>query len=170
MNEKRRRWGEKPYYSLDFYLKETFGHKVYKLALDGGMTCPNRDGTIGTRGCIFCSQGGSGDFASDRALSITGQIEKGKAQTASKYKGNGYIAYFQAYTNTYAPPERLRAVYQEAASHPDIRVLSIATRPDCLDKEVLDILTEFNRIKPVWIELGLQTIHEKDGAADPPRL
>lgn len=161
MADMKKQWNEKRYHSLDYELKTVFGEKLYKISLDAGMTCPNRDGIIGTRGCIFCSQGGSGDFASDRRLSITEQIERGKAQTASKYQGSGYIAYFQAYTNTYAPPERLRAVYQEEASHPDIRVLSIATRPDCLDKEVLDILTEFNRIKPVWIELGLQTIHEK---------
>lgn len=149
------------YRSLNDALRERFGEKLYKLTLNGGCTCPNRDGTLGTRGCIFCSEGGSGEFAASPLLSIREQIEDGKRRLSGKRPVQRYIAYFQAYTNTYAPPERLRAVYQEAASHPDIRVLSIATRPDCLDKEVLDILTEFNRIKPVWIELGLQTIHEK---------
>ena len=155
----RTRWGEKRYYSLDYYLKNTYHEKLYKISLDGGMTCPNRDGTLGRLGCIFCSVGGSGDFAADRALSVTKQIDTGKAQTASKYSGHSYIAYFQAYTNTYAPVEYLRKIYMEAVMHPDIRILSIATRPDCLGREVLDLLTEINQIKPVWIELGLQTIH-----------
>ena len=132
---------------------------MYKISLDGGFTCPNRDGTLGTRGCIFCSQGGSGDFASDRHLSVTEQIETGKAQSLAKYAGGGYIAYFQAYTGTYAPVSRLRALFMEAIRHPDIRILSIATRPDCLEPEVLDLLEELRQIKPVWIELGLQTIH-----------
>jgi len=153
-------WGEKRYHALDFYLKQTYGCKLYKLSLDGGMTCPNRDGTLGNRGCIFCSEGGSGDFAMDSTLSITEQIEKGKALVSRKYTGNSYIAYFQAYTNTYAPAEYLRRIFTEALSHPDIRILSIATRPDCLDKEVIALLDELNHIKPVWVELGLQTIHE----------
>ena len=152
-------WGEKRYYYLDYYLKNTYGEKLYKISLDGGMTCPNRDGTLGHRGCIFCSQGGSGDFAASRRLSITEQIESGKQQTRRKHSGSSYIAYFQAYTNTYAPIEYLRRIFTEAILHPDIRILSIATRPDCLSVEILDLLEELNHIKPVWIELGLQTIH-----------
>ncbi len=145
------------------YLKERFGQKVYRIALDGGFTCPNRDGTLGTGGCIFCSGYGSGDFACDRNLSITEQIEKGKELVRGKMPaGQGkYIAYFQAFTGTYAPAQRLRSVYEEAIAHPDIAVLSIATRPDCLPEQVLDLLTELNHKKPVWVELGLQTIHEK---------
>ena len=152
-------WGEKRYYSLDYYLKKTYGEKLYKISLDGGMTCPNRDGTLGTHGCIFCSRGGSGDFAASRTLSVTEQIEAGKQQSAKKYTGSSYIAYFQAYTNTYASLEYLETLYMEAITHPDIRILSIATRPDCLSEKILDLLENLNRIKPVWVELGLQTIH-----------
>lgn len=155
------RWDEKRYYSLDYYLKQTYGEKLYKIALDGGMTCPNRDGTLGARGCIFCSAGGSGDFAGDRRTSITAQIEAGKAQSIRKHNGSSYIAYFQAYTNTYAPVSYLRSVFTEAINHPDIRILSIATRPDCLNDDVLALLAELNKKKPVWVELGLQTIHEE---------
>ena len=139
------RWGEKRFYSLDYYLKETFDEKLYKLSLNGGMTCPNRDGKIDTRGCIFCSRGGSGDFAACAKLSITEQIETGKSQVAAKYKGSSYIAYFQAYTNTYAPASYLRKIFYEAITHPDIRILSIATRPDCLNDEIIDLLTEASR-------------------------
>lgn len=148
------------YYSLNKYLIDTFGEKVYKIAIDGGFTCPNRDGKIDTRGCIFCSGAGSGDFAGSRAMSITEQIEKGKALVADKYKGNKYIAYFQAFTNTYATVDRLRKIYEEAINHPDVVAISIGTRPDCLPDEVLDLLSELNQIKPVWVELGLQTIHQ----------
>ena len=155
------RWDEKRYYSLDYYLKQTYGEKLYKIALDGGMTCPNRDGPLGARGCIFCSAGGSGDFAGDRRTSITEQIEAGKAQSIRKHNGSSYIAYFQAYTNTYAPVSYLRSVFTEAINHPDIRILSIATRPDCLNDDVLALLAELNKKKPVWVELGLQTIHEE---------
>lgn len=155
------RWDEKRYYSLDYYLKQTYGEKLYKIALDGGMTCPNRDGTLGVRGCIFCSAGGSGDFACDRRTSITEQIEAGKTQSIRKHSGSSYIAYFQAYTNTYAPVSYLRSVFTEAINHPDIRILSIATRPDCLNDDVLALLAELNKKKPVWVELGLQTIHEE---------
>lgn len=155
------RWDEKRYYSLDYYLKQTYGEKLYKIALDGGMTCPNRDGTLGVRGCIFCSAGGSGDFAGDRRTSITEQIEACKAQSIRKHSGSSYIAYFQAYTNTYAPVSYLRSVFTEAINHPDIRILSIATRPDCLNDDVLALLAELNKKKPVWVELGLQTIHEE---------
>lgn len=154
-------WGDKRYYSLDAYIKKTFGEKLYKISLDGGMTCPNRDGTIDTRGCIFCSAGGSGEFAGDRSLSIKEQLAYGKQLISRKYSGSSYIAYFQAYTNTYAPISYLKEIFYEAICHPDICVLSIATRPDCLNDEIIDLLSELNKIKPVWIELGLQTIHEE---------
>ncbi len=158
----RTRWGEKPYYSLDYYLKETFGEKIYKVALDGRMTCPNRDGTLDTRGCIFCSQGGSGEFAIKCETSITEQINQGIAflQKQPKYCGKRYIAYFQSYSNTYAPVSHLRSIYREALEHPQVAALSIATRPDCFSPEIFHLLEECNKIKPVWIELGLQTIHE----------
>ena len=149
------------YYSLNNYLRNTFGDKVYKLSLNGGFTCPNRDGTIDTRGCIFCSEGGSGDFAESSLLSITEQIEQGKKRDKNKIKSGKYIAYFQAFTNTYAPVEILRKKFFEAIRHKDIVALSIATRPDCLDDDILSLLDELNKIKPVFVELGLQTIHEK---------
>jgi len=145
---------------LKDYLMSTFGHKLYKVSLDGGFSCPNRDGTIGTRGCIFCSGAGSGDFASSRSLSITEQINEGRALVSAKNPGGRYIAYFQAFTSTYGPIDKLRSKFTEAIEHPDIDVLSIATRPDCLGPEVLELLRELNEIKPVWVELGLQTIHE----------
>ncbi len=155
-------WGEKRYYSLDYYLKQTFGEKVYKIALDGGMTCPNRDGKLDTRGCIFCSAGGSGDFAAPRCTSVTEQINHAiEGIQKAKTTGNKFIAYFQSYTNTYAPVDYLRKLFTEAIIHPSIVALSIGTRPDCLPKDVLDLLAELNQIKPVWVELGLQTCHEK---------
>lgn len=147
------------YLSFNKYLKDKFGQKVYKISLDGGFTCPNRDGKIDTRGCIFCSKGGSGDFAQNRNLSITEQVESGKKRVEKKIKSGKYIAYFQAFTNTYAPVEILRAKYSEAINHPDIVALSIATRPDCLGDDVIELLDEMNKIKPVFVELGLQTIH-----------
>lgn len=149
------------YLSFNKYLKDKFGQKVYKISLDGGFTCPNRDGKTGTRGCIFCSKGGSGDFAENREMSITEQIESGKKKVEKKIKSGKYIAYFQAFTNTYAPVETLRQKYEEAINHPDIVALSIATRPDCLGDDVLRLLDEMNKIKPVFVELGLQTIHQK---------
>lgn len=149
------------YLSFNKYLKDKFGQKVYKISLDGGFTCPNRDGKIDTRGCIFCSKGGSGDFAQNRDLSITEQIESGKKRVEKKIKSGKYIAYFQAFTNTYAPIEILRAKYSEAINHPDIVALSIATRPDCLGDDVIELLDEMNKIKPVFVELGLQTIHSE---------
>lgn len=149
------------YYSFNRYLRERFGCKVYKICINGGFTCPNRDGTLGTRGCIFCSAGGSGDFAEDARLSITQQIEAGKRRVAKKVKSGKYIAYFQAFTNTYAPVEVLRQKFEEAVRHPDIVMLSIATRPDCLPNEVIELLCEINEKKPVSVELGLQTIHKK---------
>lgn len=148
------------YTTLNNYLKERFGEKVYKIALNGGFTCPNRDGKIGTRGCIFCSKGGSGDFAESPDLTITEQIENGKKRLEKKIKSGKYIAYFQAFTNTYAPVEKLRAIYTEAIIHPDIVALSIGTRPDCLGDDVLALLDELNKIKPIFVELGLQTINE----------
>lgn len=148
------------YTTLNNYLKERFGKKVYKIALNGGFTCPNRDGSIDTRGCIFCSKGGSGDFAESPDLTITEQIENGKKRLEKKIKNGKYIAYFQAFTNTYAPVERLRTIYEEAINHPDIVALSIGTRPDCLGDDVLALLNELNKIKPIFVELGLQTINE----------
>ena len=164
------------YYTLNQYLKKRFGQKVYKLALDGGMSCPNRDGTLGHGGCIFCSAGGSGEFAIKAAGrengddsgtlkiipgSVTAQIEQAKAKICQKTNAALFIAYFQSYTNTYASVEYLRQIFTEAISHPQVAVLSIATRPDCLPPEVIQLLKELNQIKPVWIELGLQTIHER---------
>jgi uncharacterized protein len=155
-------WGDKRYHSLDYYLKGQYGKKVYKISLNGGMTCPNRDGTLGTRGCIFCSSGGSGDFSASEKLSITEQIEDAKKLVSHKTKDDSsYIAYFQAYTNTYGELSYLRSILMEAINHPDIVILSIATRPDCLNDDIIDLLMELNQIKPVWIELGLQTRHEK---------
>lgn len=149
------------YFSLNRYLRETFGEKVYKLALDAGMTCPNRDGTIGTGGCIFCSAGGSGDFAQGQCGSIREQIDKAKLRIRGKTDAGKFIAYFQSYTNTYAPVERLEAIFTEAMEVEEVAVLSVATRPDCLEPEVIALLERLNRIKPVWVELGLQTIHEE---------
>ena len=150
--------------SLNTALQERFGEKIYKLSLNGGCTCPNRDGTLGTRGCIFCSAGGSGDFASSPALSITEQIEDAKKRLAGKRPVQRYIAYFQAYTNTYAPLSYLERIFTEAIEHEDIVGLSIGTRPDCLPDETLDLLSELNKKKPVTVELGLQTIHERTAA------
>lgn len=163
---KRPDWNGRPYYALDVWLKEQFGVKVYKLSLDGQMTCPNRDGTLGSRGCIFCSQGGSGEFAAKRAdfSSVFAQIEGAKEQIAKKCKSGPYIAYFQSFTNTYAPPARLEPMFAEAIRHPDIAALSIATRPDCLEPEKIRLLQRLNRQKPVWVELGLQTIHPETAA------
>lgn len=147
------------YNSLSGELKRRFGCKVYKLALDGNMTCPNRDGTIGRDGCIFCN--GSGDFAAPFTGSVTEQIETAKKRVRSKAKDGKYIAYFQSFTNTYAPVSRLESLFTEAIDHPDIVALSVATRPDCLPDDVVALLGRLAKHKPVWIELGLQTIHEK---------
>lgn len=152
------------YYSLNKYLQDRFGFKVYKVSLNGGFTCPNRDGTIGHGGCVFCSGMGSGDFSSESTLSIGDQLEEGKRRIAGKLPKSqrvGYIAYFQAFTNTYAPVEILERKYMEAIEDPDVVILSVATRPDCISNEVLELLKRINKIKPVWVELGLQTIHEK---------
>lgn len=154
-------WGDKRYHSLDYELKQTFGEKVYRLSLNGGMTCPNRDGTLDDRGCIFCSAGGSGDFAAAPDLSVHAQILSAKKRIQAKTGCKKFIAYFQAYTNTYAPACHLRRIFTEAISDPEVRILSIATRPDCLSPEILTLLAELNAIKPIWVELGLQTIHER---------
>ncbi len=145
------------YRSLNSWLIEQFGEKVYKLALDGGFTCPTRDGSKGTKGCIFCA-GGSGDFSVPVGEDVDSAIEMAKAVVEGK-GAEKYIAYFQSYTGTYAPVERLRSLYTRTICHPDIVAISIGTRPDCLDEEITNLLTELNRIKPVWVELGLQTIH-----------
>lgn len=154
-------WGEKPYRSLDWQLKTQFGEKVYKLALSGGMSCPNRDGKVGRGGCIFCSEGGSGDFAADGHLSVKEQIAIQKEALRYKKPARKYIAYFQAYTNTYAPVDYLERIFTEAIEDPEVVILSIATRPDCLPEDVLDLLARLNQQKPVWVELGLQTMHEE---------
>lgn len=148
-------------YTLNQYYRQTFGEKIYKLSLDGGFTCPNRDGTLGTGGCIFCSKGGSGDFAASRQLSIQEQIVEAKKLFSCKQTGRKYIAYFQAFTNTYAPLSYLRKVYEEAIEPEEIVGLSIGTRPDCLPSSTMELLKELNQKKPVFLELGLQTIHEK---------
>ncbi len=148
------------YYSLNKYLRDTFGEKVYKIALNANMTCPNRDGKIGYGGCIFCSGSGSGDFSEDKNKTITEQIEAGKNKLSKKITNGKYIAYFQAFTNTYGDIEYLEKIYTEAISHKDIVALSIATRPDCLPDDVMELIARLNKLKPVWIELGLQTIHE----------
>ena len=145
------------YRILNSQLREQFGDKVYKLALDGGFTCPTRDGTKGTGGCIFCA-GGSGDFSVPAGEDVEEAIETAKSLVADKGAAK-YIAYFQSYTGTYAPVERLRSLYSRAIRHPDVAALSIGTRPDCLGPEVLKLLGELNAVKPVWVELGLQTIH-----------
>lgn len=151
----------RPYYALDSYLKGRFGRKIYKISLDGGMSCPNRDGTLGTGGCTFCSAGGSGDFAQKRenAADIPEQIEKAKKQVEKKCSGP-YITYFQSYTNTYERVEYLEELFTKAINHPDVVGLSIGTRPDCLEQEKIELLKRLNQVKPVWVELGLQTMHE----------
>lgn len=157
-------FGGKPYRSLDFHLRERYGEKIYKVSLNGGMTCPNRDGTLGSRGCIFCSEGGSGDFAGDRNLTISEQIETQKRKLCRKFPVKHFIAYFQAYTNTYAPAAYLERIFTEAIQHPDVVALSVGTRPDCLPEDTLKLLERLNKIKPVIVELGLQTIHEHTAA------
>ena len=142
---------------LSDHYKERFGCKVYKLSLDGGFTCPNRDGTLGTRGCIFCS--GSGEFAEGVCGDIALQLERAKARVAAKNRGGKYMAYFQSFTNTYGPVSRLRSLFEAALAPEDIVGLSIGTRPDCLGEEVVALLAELNRKKPLSVELGLQTVH-----------
>lgn len=155
MNNKKR------YNSLDNYFKNTFGEKIYKVSLDGGFTCPNRDGTLSTKGCIFCSESGSGDFAGSRRLSINEQIEEQLKLIENKFPSGKVIAYFQNFTNTYADVEYLRKIYYEALSHPRVIGLAIATRPDCLGKNIIELLSEINNKYFLWVELGLQTINEE---------
>lgn len=164
-------WHQKPYYSLDAWCKNTYGRKLYKAALDIGCTCPNRDGTLDTRGCIFCSAGGSGDFAASRQLSVTDQLNQAKALLSSKWTPEpgkpSLIAYFQAYTNTYGDPDRLLSCYEEALSSPEVAGISIATRPDCLSDIILEGLDRLRLLYPdrfIWIELGLQSIHDHTAA------
>ena len=152
------------YRSFHQAMRERFGCKVYKLSLDGGMTCPNRDGTVGTGGCRFCSQRGSGEFAATGEGGIPAQLERARARVAHKNRGGKYIAYFQSFTNTYAPAARLERLFSQAMEPEDVAALSVATRPDCLPEEVLDLLARLNRRKPVWVELGLQTIHPRTAA------
>lgn len=153
-------YGGQRFYSLNNYCKNIFHEKVYRLSLNGGMSCPNRDGKLSTIGCLYCSEGGSGDFASPASLSISDQIDVARQHLISKTNCQKFIAYFQAYTNTYAPVDYLRQLFTEAINHPDIVALSIGTRSDCLSDEIYQLLDELNQIKPVWIELGLQSIHE----------
>ncbi len=156
----------KPYfYSADEYFKETFDKKMFRLSLDGGMTCPNRDGTAGRGGCVFCSASGSGDFAAKKSTTVSEQIETAKAQVKNKLPKNGapygYLAYFQSFTNTYAPVEYLKQLFTEALHHPEIEGLFIGTRPDCLPEEVLKLLHTLSKEKPIYVELGLQTAKEE---------
>ena len=153
-------WNGKRYHSLNYFLRNKFGEKVYKISLDGGFSCPNRDGTISKGGCVFCSERGSGDFAGNRTVSIDNQFKDIKKMMQKKWKQGKYIAYFQAYTNTYAPIEELRRKYYEAIKEEGVVALAIATRPDCLSEEVIDLLEEINKKIYVWIELGLQTIND----------
>ena len=141
-------------------LKEQYGEKIYRLALSSGCTCPNRDGTVGTGGCTFCSEGGSGEFASAPAP-VAEQIEKAKALVRGKTAGQHFIAYFQSFTNTYGDMDRLRRLYEETVAREDIAVLALGTRPDCLDDRMIAMLSELNKKKPVWVELGLQTANDE---------
>ena len=152
------------YHALNEELQKRFGTKVYKLALDGGFTCPNRDGTLDTRGCIFCSGSGSGEFAADSAADIPQQIEQAKRRIAAKNRAGKYIAYFQNFTNTYGSVARMERLFSAAIRHPEVVALSVATRPDCLPDEALSLLQALNTQKPVWVELGLQTIHPATAA------
>jgi len=154
-------WGDKRYHTLNYEMRNTFKEKVIKLSLDGGFTCPNRDGTLGNRGCIFCGEKGSGEFAASRCLSIKEQIDEQKKLLSKKWDTGKYIAYFQNFTNTYSNYEDLKDKYYEALSQEGIVGLAIATRPDCLPEDVLDLLEELNEKTYLWVELGLQTIHER---------
>lgn len=153
-------WGEKSFNNIDYYLKEKFGEKIFKVSLDGGFTCPNRDGTLSYKGCIFCSESGSGEFAGNRKNSITNQINE-QIKFLEKGVDKKYIAYFQNFTGTYGNIDYLRSVYEEAIKHPNIVGLAIATRADCLSEEVLGLLSKFNEKTHLWIEIGLQTVNDK---------
>ncbi|MFH5836844.1 TIGR01212 family radical SAM protein [Proteiniclasticum sp. C24MP] len=163
MVKRLKMWNDKRYHSLNYFLREKFKEKVYKISLDAGFSCPNRDGTLNGTGCIFCSERGSGDFAGDRNFSIQKQFDDISYMMEKKWKSGKYIPYFQAYTNTYAEPAVLREKYQEAISQEGVVALSIATRPDCLDREVLDVLSEFSGKVYTFVELGLQTVSDKTG-------
>jgi radical SAM protein (TIGR01212 family) len=152
-------WNDKNYHTLDWEMKSFFGEKAIKLSIDGGFTCPNRDGTIGSRGCIFCSERGSGDFNSDSFKSISEQINEQRQIMSRKWKSSTYIAYFQSYTNTYDTVENLRKKFYEALDCENIKAIAIATRPDCISEEVLELLDELNEKTFLWVELGLQTIN-----------
>ncbi|MEN6463416.1 MAG: TIGR01212 family radical SAM protein [Syntrophomonas sp.] len=154
-------WDGKRYHSLNHHLREIFGEKVVKISLDAGFTCPNRDGTLSTGGCSYCSLRGSGDFTGSKGLNLEQQFIQGRELIAAKWYGNKYIAYFQAFSNTYAPVDKLRNLYEWALEQPGVVGLAIATRPDCLPNEVLDLLEELNQRTYLWIELGLQTIHQR---------
>lgn len=155
-------WNNKRYHTFDYEMKKIFGEKAIKLSIDGGFTCPNRDGTIGQNGCIFCSERGSGDFTSQRTKSIQEQINEQKEIMSKKWKSNTYIAYFQNYTNTYDTVENLRKKYYDALSCEHVKSLAIATRPDCINAEILTLLEEINEETFLWIELGLQTTNDKN--------
>lgn len=154
-------WDGKHYNSLNYHLRQRFGGKVFKVALDAGFTCPNRDGTYSREGCLFCGARGSGDFAGDRNCSISEQFQQVKAMMHRKWEAGKYIAYFQAFSNTYAPVDRLRKLYEEALKQEGVVGIAVATRPDCLPPEVLDLLSEINRQTCLWVELGLQSVHHK---------
>ncbi|MGM9965652.1 MAG: TIGR01212 family radical SAM protein [Clostridium sp.] len=154
-------WNGKRYHSLNYFLRNKFNEKVFKISLDGGFSCPNRDGTISSGGCLFCSESGSGDYAGSRTLSIGKQFCDVKEMMNKKWKEGKYIAYFQAFTNTYAPIEDLRRKYNEAIKQEGVVALAIATRPDCLGDDVLDLLEEINKEVYVWVELGLQTVSDE---------
>jgi hypothetical protein len=154
-------WGDKRYHSLNYFLREKFYGKVFKISIDAGFSCPNRDGTISSGGCLFCSERGSGDFAGNRDFSIKKQFEDIKDMMSKKWKTEKYIAYFQAYTNTYGTIEALREKYEQAVSEKGVVALAIATRPDCLNKPVLDLIEEYSHKIYTWVELGLQTSNDE---------
>ena len=148
------------YYDLNTYFRTLFGHRVHKCSVDAGLSCPNRDGTLGTGGCIYCNQRGSGSGAAAKGMSVTEQLETTKAAVAKRFKAKKFIAYFQSFTNTYAPPEQLKQLYDEALAVPDVVGLAIGTRPDCVDETVIDLLADYARTRLVWIEYGLQSAHD----------
>lgn len=154
-------WGDKRYHSLNYFLRNKFGEKIFKISLDAGFSCPNRDGTISRGGCVYCSERGSGDFAGDRKFSIDKQFEDIKSMMNKKWKTGKYIAYFQAYTNTYDTVENLKKKYDEAINQEGVVALAIATRPDCLSDEIIELISSYNDKLYTWVELGLQTSNEE---------
>lgn len=149
-----------PYLDLNTHLHRRFGQRVQKITLDAGLTCPNRDGTVGVGGCLYCNPRGSGTGAWAKGLSISQQVEEGIARLGRRYGAKKFIAYFQSFSNTYAPVERLQALYHEALAFPQVVGLSVGTRPDCLPEAVLDLLADINQDRLVWLELGLQSAHD----------